>query len=233
MVLYACRAAVYHRHVPAADPRRLARIADAAIEVVAAEGARGLTHRAVDAAAGLPAGSTSYYARTRLALLEVALDRLVALDQEQSGAVDGHYRLDTVDAVAAAGAAFAGWALTDGRSRMLARWYLALEACREPALRARYDAAAARFREPLVAVFADLGSPDPRRHAGMVLRWFDGLLFDALVGPTRAVPPTPEDVRDHLRELLHRLLAAAPEHAPDPPGCRCTTPTGDRSTPTV
>ncbi|HEX5741198.1 MAG TPA: TetR/AcrR family transcriptional regulator [Pilimelia sp.] len=212
--------------MPTSDSRRLTRIADAAIEVVAADGARGLTHRAVDAAAGLPTGSTSYYARTRLALLEVVLDRLVALDQEQSGAVDGRYRLDTVDAVAAAGAAFARWALGDGRTRMLARWHLALEACREPALRARYAAAAARLRAPVLALLADLGSPDPRRHAGMVLRWFDGLLFDALVGPGRDGPPTPDDVRDELRELLHRLLAAAPAHARGPDGRPAHHPAG-------
>jgi DNA-binding transcriptional regulator YbjK len=40
-------------------------IADAAIALLAAAGAKGLTHRAVDAQAGLPAGSTSFYCRTR------------------------------------------------------------------------------------------------------------------------------------------------------------------------
>lgn len=37
---------------------------------------RGLTHRAVDEAAGLPQGSTSNLARTRAALLEAAVRRL-------------------------------------------------------------------------------------------------------------------------------------------------------------
>jgi len=35
-------------------------ITDAAIEVLAAQGVKGLTHRAVDTAADLPPGSTSY-----------------------------------------------------------------------------------------------------------------------------------------------------------------------------
>ncbi|SDL36900.1 hypothetical protein SAMN05421869_12541 [Nonomuraea jiangxiensis] len=41
-----------------------------AIRLLAAEGMRGLTHRAVDRAADLPDGSTPYYVRTRQALLE-------------------------------------------------------------------------------------------------------------------------------------------------------------------
>ncbi len=56
-------------------------IADAAIHLVANRGLRGLTHRAVDAEVGLPPGSTSYYLRTRQALLAACLDRLLALDE--------------------------------------------------------------------------------------------------------------------------------------------------------
>src|SRR5690349_2893472 len=43
-------------------------ITDAAIQLVAEQGMRGLTHRAVDRRAGLPEGSTSAYFRTRKAL---------------------------------------------------------------------------------------------------------------------------------------------------------------------
>ena len=55
---------------------RRAVIADAAIAVVADEGLRALTHRGIDAAAGLPAGSTSYYFRTRSELLTAIVDRV-------------------------------------------------------------------------------------------------------------------------------------------------------------
>ncbi|HEY1174567.1 MAG TPA: TetR family transcriptional regulator, partial [Phytomonospora sp.] len=50
-------------------------VADAAIALLADKGTRGLTHRAVDEQAGLPQGSTSYYFRSREALLKGALDR--------------------------------------------------------------------------------------------------------------------------------------------------------------
>lgn len=55
------------------DPDRRARIARAAIEVVADRGIEGLTHRAVAAAAGVPLGSTTYHFRTLDDLLEAAL----------------------------------------------------------------------------------------------------------------------------------------------------------------
>ena len=55
------------------DPDRRARIARAAIEVVAERGIDGLTHRAVAAAAGVPLGSTTYHFATLDDLLEVAL----------------------------------------------------------------------------------------------------------------------------------------------------------------
>lgn len=66
---------------PAAAPppggsSRADAVADAALRLLAERGMRGLTHRAVDEAAGLPQGSTSNHARTRLALLETAVRRL-------------------------------------------------------------------------------------------------------------------------------------------------------------
>lgn len=45
-------------------------IAEAGIRVIANRGVRALTHRAVDGEAGLPPGSTSYYAPTRRALID-------------------------------------------------------------------------------------------------------------------------------------------------------------------
>ncbi len=61
-------------------------MADAAIAVLADHGARGLTHRAVDQAAGLPPGTTSNYARTREALLTLTLTRIAELDAAQGAA---------------------------------------------------------------------------------------------------------------------------------------------------
>ena len=60
---------------------RRTEILDAALRVLAEHGMRGLTHRAVDAAAGIAPGSTSYYFRSRSALVEGCVDRLLEIDQ--------------------------------------------------------------------------------------------------------------------------------------------------------
>lgn len=59
-------------------PPRRRLIADAGVRIIAAHGLRALTHRAVDRAAGITEGSTSYHARTRHALLELIVDELAA-----------------------------------------------------------------------------------------------------------------------------------------------------------
>jgi DNA-binding transcriptional regulator YbjK len=58
------------------NPERRIQLADAGLAVLAESGARGLTHRAVDAAAGLPAGTASNYFRTRDALLGALGERI-------------------------------------------------------------------------------------------------------------------------------------------------------------
>ncbi len=51
-------------------------LADAGVRLIARGGIRALTHRAVDEEAGLPAGSTSYYASTRRELRRLVVDRI-------------------------------------------------------------------------------------------------------------------------------------------------------------
>lgn len=58
------------------NPERRAQLADAGLAVLAESGARGLTHRAVDTAAGLPTGTASNYFRTRDALLGALAERI-------------------------------------------------------------------------------------------------------------------------------------------------------------
>ncbi|MFV0252440.1 MAG: TetR/AcrR family transcriptional regulator [Beutenbergiaceae bacterium] len=60
---------------------RRTRILDAAIAIVGEGGTRSLTHRGVDRRLQLPDGSTSNYFRTREALLDAAVDRLLELDR--------------------------------------------------------------------------------------------------------------------------------------------------------
>ncbi|MFI7080453.1 TetR/AcrR family transcriptional regulator [Micromonospora sp. NPDC049903] len=60
----------------ARNPERRAALADAGLRVLAAQGARGLTHRAVDTEAGVPVGTASNYFRSRDALLGALGERI-------------------------------------------------------------------------------------------------------------------------------------------------------------
>ncbi len=59
-------------------------LADAAIAVLGGDGLRALTHRSVDAHAGLPTGTCGYHYRTRAALLAAALHRIADLDRHDA-----------------------------------------------------------------------------------------------------------------------------------------------------
>ncbi|MCY9787180.1 TetR family transcriptional regulator [Nocardiopsis sp. EMB25] len=117
------------------NPERRAALLDAAIEVLAREGARGLTFRAVDQEAGVPVGTASNYFDNRDDLftqvghrfyerLEPGAD-LVALAQEgpRDRARVAQLMHDVVGRV------------SDFRSGFLAQIELRLEAARRPELR--------------------------------------------------------------------------------------------------
>ncbi|WP_159054670.1 TetR/AcrR family transcriptional regulator [Streptomyces dysideae] len=174
---------------------------------------RGLTHRAVDEAAGLPQGSTSNLARTRQALLELAVRRhadrearLLAL-HEMPDPLGGLGSL--VDGLALA----VHRTLTRNPELLIARYELALEATRRPELRAFYDAIGARYRDQLTALVTALGSTDPARHALSLIAWSDGLMFSCAAGSFSAEVPSLAQVRAGLRELLGGMLGDGP-HAP-------------------
>ncbi|MFF9030171.1 TetR/AcrR family transcriptional regulator [Streptomyces iakyrus] len=189
-----------------ASPSRSDLVADAALALLAERGMRGLTHRAVDEAAGLPQGSTSNLARTRQALLELAVRRLadrearvLALhEMPDPGAGPG--------ALADALALATHRALTGHRALTLARYELALEATRRPELRAFFDATGARFRDQLAALVSGLGSTDPARHTLSLIAWGDGLMFSCVAGSFGAEVPSLEEMRAGLRELLEGML---------------------------
>jgi hypothetical protein len=169
---------------------RLSVIGDAAIEVIAAEGMRGLTHRAVDRFAGLPVGSTSYYARTRAALLSLTFARIVELDQAPAPS----------GGLAESIAGYVSEALGAGRTRMLARYEFALEATRRPELRAEYDSGGALIRRLATEALAAAGSADPPRHAALVVDWMEGTIFGALAGAS--VTPSRASLVMSAREIL-------------------------------
>lgn len=192
--------------VRTSGPARSGLVADTALALLAERGMRGLTHRAVDEAAGLPQGSTSNLARTRQALLELAVQRLADREARVLGLHEMPDPRVGAGPLADALALAAHRALTGNRTLTLARYELALEATRRPELRAYFDATGARFRDQLTVLVTGMGSTDPARHTLSLIAWADGLMFSCVAGSFGAEVPSLEEVRAGLGELLKGML---------------------------
>jgi hypothetical protein len=191
-------------------PPRPTLIADAAIDLIADRGLRGLTHRAVDDESGLPTGSTSNLARTRAALLELVLARILELETADQPVFTETVRLPPAaparEQLVQAAADALHRALTTGRRLTLARLELALEATRRPELRAVYDRLGAGFTDLGAALLARAGSTEPAADARRLIRWCDGVLFNSTAGSGHGYEPTPEELRDEVADYVAALL---------------------------
>jgi len=182
---------------------RRTEILEAALRVLAKHGMRGLTHRAVDAAAGLPAGSTVYYFRSRAALVAGCVQRLVDVERERAAALSAPVY---VDALVARLTAIGVRMVTADRALTLARYELSLAAARDDALRAALVRGGDAVRALLADSMERVGSPQPDLAAVEIAAALDGLVFTALLrGPSE-----PAELAAALRPALGRLLRAQP-----------------------
>ncbi|MGK3202663.1 TetR/AcrR family transcriptional regulator [Amycolatopsis sp. MEPSY49] len=165
------------------NTERRTALTDAAIEVLARDGARGLTYRAVDAEAGVPPGTTSNYFRSRDQLLAEAGDRV-------------HVRLSAPDEVMAAPraeepstarvAALLGdlmTRLTTRRSSYLALLELRLEANRRPELAAALTATVKESFEISLGFHEAAGLPGGRDEVLLLYLALTGLTVERLTLP--------------------------------------------------
>ncbi|MEJ3744591.1 TetR family transcriptional regulator [Actinomycetes bacterium KLBMP 9797] len=168
---------------------RETQILDAAIEVLGTRGTRHLTHRAVDAEAGLPLGSTSNRFRTREALLAGVLGRVLEREIETWGRLAGVALPLAPDGFATAVAALVRELAGSGRVLTLARYAIFVEAATQPALQRQIAEALERLTAWATPIVAALGSTDPARHLRMLLSLIDGMLANQLANPDPAFDP--------------------------------------------
>jgi AcrR family transcriptional regulator len=192
------------------NPERRAQILDAAIGILADAGVGGLTHRHVDDRAGLPAGTTSNYFRTRQALLEATAARTVDLHwrrvealQAAIGSVtrftpQGINALltrmisdpDELGAPPASGGA---------RRYTLARFELFMEGTRRPELRPFLTELQTAAVKSATLIFEAAGfTPEPQQMEELS-RLLNGYVFSSLT-----IPGAPDDTAG----LVDRLLRA-------------------------
>ena len=166
------------------SPRRRD-ILTAATTVMARQGNRGLTHRAVDREAGIPEGSSSAYFRTRDALLgalgDFVADRM-AVDVEALGVRLAGCPGDHERAVAEVSRLFSRW--LDEPDLLTARLELTVAATRDPGLAARFT----QWRDDLVAMVREVlatAGKDGGASADALVAALDGVLLASLLQPAR------------------------------------------------
>jgi DNA-binding transcriptional regulator YbjK len=190
-------------------------LCDAAIELLAADGARGLTHLRVDRHAGFADGTTSFYYQTRAALLRAAMDRVIELDVADFTAAlnaTGDGEVDSLLSTLAAQAMRTG--VEPERSRARARFELMMIASRDPDLGTVFDGLMDRFvaiSEAAVAQVQSDETPDReliKKQAFAVVTFLGGFLFRLAYGLTDL------DSAERLERYLHSVIAgvAADHH---------------------
>lgn len=183
------------------DTRRRT-IADAGLRVLAQDGSRGLTHRAVDDAAGVPTGTTSNYFRSRDALIAGLVDRIgerlsptpqdiaARATDTPSRELFADYLRDIVRR------------LTDDREVTLALFELRLESTRRPELAAILGAWQRAGFDGDVAFNAAAGLPGGAREIALFHYAIDGLLLDRLTTSIDPDTSTDEVIEDLVAGLL-------------------------------
>lgn len=186
----------------AKNEARRARLADAGIAVLAREGSRGLTHRAIDAEAEVPTGTTSNYFRSRQALISGIFDRIgqrlaptpedleIRSAEPPSRELFADYIRDIVRR------------LLTQREVTLALFELRLEAARHPELAASLSEWQRAGFDGDVAFNEAAGLPGGRREVALFHYAIDGLIFDQLTSPIDPDARTDEVVDALVAGLL-------------------------------
>ncbi|MEZ3160985.1 hypothetical protein AB1K54_10635 [Microbacterium sp. BWT-B31] len=157
---------------------RREQIADAGVRLIARGGVHALTHLAVDAEAGLPRGSTSYYARTRRDLIALVTGRLSEGSQADLDGASVPAVLTRAEAVHVAAGVLDHMARRE--DAQAARFALMFELRDDDELRDTLTAHAP-VRAPLTAeaekLLRAIGVADPAAHAPDLVGLIDALLM--------------------------------------------------------
>ncbi len=183
------------------NPGRRAQILDAAIDILADVGVGGLTHRQVDDRAGLPAGTTSNYFRTRQALLEATAARTVDLHWQRVEALRtaiGSLTPHTPEGVKALLTRMISDPDEQARRYTVARFELFMEGTRRPELRPFLkELQTAAVKSATLILEAAGFAPTPQQ-MDELSRLLNGYVFSQLTMPSD----------DDPAGLVDRLLGA-------------------------
>ncbi|GAA2359155.1 ABC-F family ATP-binding cassette domain-containing protein [Saccharopolyspora halophila] len=166
-------------------------LADAAIDVLAREGGRGLTHRAIDRAAGVPEGTTKNYYPNRGALFEAIAHYLAERHTAALEALCEQIPDDLEpDDVTALYAAMLRRMSGSARTQFLALFELHLEGVRNPEVRKMLGEISRGNVDTAVRLHAAVGRRLSMRGAG--------LLDAGMLGVAMATLSLPEELVGEL-----------------------------------
>ncbi|AWZ05376.1 TetR/AcrR family transcriptional regulator [Streptomyces sp. ICC4] len=190
------------------------RLRDAAVVVLAGAGGRGLTHRAVDAAADVPLGTAKNYFPTRDALLRAVAERCLERYRALAGLLAGS---GSGPADRAALAALLAGLLRDaagpGRPRVVAYLELQAEATRRPWLAALLDPIAAADFAAYGHLLRTAGLPAGPERASALTLALHGAVSHLLTGaPDTLAAAGLDDLDSFARGLLARVCPEPHEH---------------------
>ncbi len=185
---------------------RRAALVDAAIDVIAAQGIRALTHRALDTALELPGGSASYYFRTKRALIEAIANRITTRSRDDFTAADLALSAPIdPEAVALAIASWLDRLLVDRRNHLIVRHALIIDLLGDPEMHRRLAHSlfsTDRARDLCHA----LDFPDPDAAAADFIAVLEGVVFDRFAGARAHIPAGTRDNVEQLAAVLSRQL---------------------------
>ncbi|WP_149184349.1 TetR/AcrR family transcriptional regulator [Streptomyces sp. TRM49041] len=167
----------------ARNPERRLALLDAAIDVLAREGARGLTFRAVDAQAGVPAGTASNYFTGRDDLLTQAGSRIHVRMTPAPEQIDTALRPEPSRELVAELMKWLVRRMTEERTGHLAMLELRLEATRRPALQARLNRTVREELDRNIRFHLDAGLPGDADTVLVLYLAMTGLLLEHLTLP--------------------------------------------------
>ncbi|MFZ0226294.1 MAG: TetR family transcriptional regulator [Mycobacterium sp.] len=177
-------------------------VLEAAIRLIARGGLQAVSHRAVEAEAGVSHGTTTYHFGTRQNIVDAVLEHLAARDMALAaatspspagtqGAPDPGHAADRLAAV-----------LSGDRDYALARYELMLEAARRPELLPSLMRWRLSFTAGAEEMLRQAGAASPRLAAHWLIAALDGLILDGMcTGST--------DFRQHAHTILPAMITTA------------------------
>ncbi|MFF1509025.1 TetR/AcrR family transcriptional regulator [Streptomyces sp. NPDC058326] len=167
----------------ARNPERRTALLDAAIEVLADEGARGLTFRAVDARAGVPTGTSSNYFRDRDQVLSQVADRIFVRLTPEPGVIDASLLPTPSRALVVELMRRLAERLAAERTCYLGLFELRLEAVRRPELRTQLTKVLRADLDENVRLHLASGMPGDADTVRLLYFALTGLLLDHFTVP--------------------------------------------------